>query len=41
MRLPVPDASDYKLVLSSDDAAFGGHDRVAAGQTFVHEKVEM
>ena len=41
LRLPVPDAADYKLVLSTDDAAFGGHDRVAAGQTFVHEKVEM
>lgn len=41
LRLPVPDATDYKLVLSTDDAAFGGHDRVAAGQTFVHERVEM
>ena len=41
LRLPVPDAADYKLVLSTDDAAFGGHDRVAAGQTFIHEKVEM
>ena len=41
LRIPVPDASDYRLLLSSDDAAFGGHDRVAAGQTFVAEDVPM
>ncbi|MBC8142927.1 MAG: alpha amylase C-terminal domain-containing protein [Armatimonadetes bacterium] len=27
-RVPVPDRADYALILSTDDAAFGGHDRV-------------
>ncbi|MEE9404092.1 MAG: alpha amylase C-terminal domain-containing protein [Algisphaera sp.] len=41
LRLPVPDASDYRLVLSSDDTAFGGHGRVKTGQVYAHEKDEM
>jgi 1,4-alpha-glucan branching enzyme len=35
LRIPVPDMSDYRLVLCSDDRAFGGFGNVAGGQTYI------
>jgi 1,4-alpha-glucan branching enzyme len=31
---PVPEAGKYELILNTDDAAFGGHGRVAAGVNY-------
>jgi 1,4-alpha-glucan branching enzyme len=38
LRIPVPDQTDYKLILDTDDAAFEGFDRVAKGMKYVWEK---
>jgi 1,4-alpha-glucan branching enzyme len=35
LRIPVPDQSDYKLILDSDDKAFEGFGRVASGMKYV------
>ncbi len=37
-RIPVPDATDYRLVLTTDDKNFAGHGRVTDGQQFVWQK---
>jgi 1,4-alpha-glucan branching enzyme len=34
LRIPLPEPSDYRVVLDSDARLFGGHGRVAEGQTF-------
>ena len=34
LRIPVPDAKDYKLILDSDEKRFEGFGRVAAGTTY-------
>ncbi len=41
LRIPVPDRSDYQLLLDTDAEVFGGQGRVAAGQKHVWEDVPM
>ncbi|MDB5298168.1 MAG: 1,4-alpha-glucan (Glycogen) branching enzyme GH3-type [Phycisphaerales bacterium] len=41
LRIPVPDPTDYRLVLDSDEARFGGAGRVAAGATYWKQDVPM
>lgn len=41
LRIPVPDARDYRLVLDTDDARFEGFGRVQPGQTFPVQDVAM
>lgn len=38
-RLGMPDATDYRLVLNSDDFWFGGHGIVTPGQVYPHQEV--
>jgi 1,4-alpha-glucan branching enzyme len=38
-RLPVPDPTDYRVVLNSDDAQFSGFARVAENMTYPRENV--
>jgi len=38
-RVGVPDATDYKLVLNTDDMWFGGHGEVVSGQVYPHQRV--
>jgi 1,4-alpha-glucan branching enzyme len=37
-RIGVPDPADYRLVLATDDAAFGGFGRVTTGQTYPRQQ---
>ncbi|HEX8914525.1 MAG TPA: alpha-amylase family glycosyl hydrolase [Humisphaera sp.] len=41
LRVPVPDPADYRLVLDTDDGAFGGFARVAADVTYIRQDVPM
>lgn len=41
LRLPVPDPSDYRVVLNTDDAAFEGQGRVADGAVYPKQDVPM
>ena len=41
LRIPVPDAADYRVVLNTDDAQFGGHGRGASGATYPVQPVPM
>lgn len=41
LRIPVPDQTDYRLVLSTDAKRFNGQDRVQEEQTFVWEPKPM
>jgi 1,4-alpha-glucan branching enzyme len=41
LRIPVPDASDYQVVLNTDDAAFGGAGRVTANVVYPIQRVPM
>ena len=41
LRVPVPDQSDYRVVLSSDEKQFGGFSRVKAGQTYPWQDVAI
>ena len=34
LRIPVPDARSYAVILNSDELAYGGHGRVAEGMTY-------
>jgi 1,4-alpha-glucan branching enzyme len=38
-RVGVPDATDYKLILNTDDIWFGGHGEVLAGQVYPVQSV--
>jgi 1,4-alpha-glucan branching enzyme len=38
LRIPVPDGTDYKLILDSDDPAFEGFGRIAKGAKYVWDK---
>ena len=38
LRIPVPDPTDYKLILDSDSPDFEGFNRVAAGMKYIYEK---
>jgi 1,4-alpha-glucan branching enzyme len=39
LRIPVPDATDYKLVVDTDATPFEGFGRVAAGMKYPYEQV--
>jgi 1,4-alpha-glucan branching enzyme len=41
LRIPVPDAEDYQVILNSDDAAFSGHNRVAVNMRYPVQAVPM
>ncbi|MBV9850901.1 MAG: alpha amylase C-terminal domain-containing protein [Armatimonadetes bacterium] len=41
LRIPVPDAADYRVVLDSDDARFGGLGRVAPDTLYPRQSVPM
>ncbi len=41
LRIPVPDPTDYRLALDTDDARFGGFGRVASRMTYPREGVGM
>ncbi len=41
LRIPVPDAADYQVVLNTDASEFGGHGRVNDRQIYPWQKVEM
>ncbi len=41
LRLPVPDRSDYRVVLDTDSPAFGGNGLVRAGQHYPWQDVPM
>jgi len=41
LRIPVPDQADYKVVLNTDDRAFGGMGRVAEGMVYPCQPVPM
>ncbi len=41
LRIPVPDPTDYKIVLDTDSAEFGGHQRVAPGMTYPAQSIPM
>lgn len=41
LRIPVPDPTDYRVVLQTDAAEFGGFDRVQTGQVYPGQKVGM
>jgi 1,4-alpha-glucan branching enzyme len=38
LRIPVPDPTDYKLIVDSDDPAFEGFGRIAKGVKYVWDK---
>ncbi len=39
LRIPVPDAEDYRLVLDTDDRAFEGQGRIAEGMSYPWQSV--
>jgi 1,4-alpha-glucan branching enzyme len=39
LRIPVPDPTDYRIVLDSDEKSFEGFGRVASGQTYHKQDV--
>ncbi len=41
LRLPVPDAKDYKVILNTDDTLFEGHGLVAQNMVYPEQKVPM
>ena len=41
LRIPVPDAADYRVVLDTDDARFGGLGRVAPDTLYPRQAVPM
>ena len=41
LRIPVPDPSDYRVVLQTDSPEFGGFNRVKTGQIYPWQQVEM
>jgi len=41
LRIPAPDASDYRVVLNTDAAAFGGHQSVAEDARYPWQHVPM
>ena len=41
LRIPVPDAEDYCVILSSDDSAYSGHGRVAIDQSYGIQSIGM
>lgn len=41
LRLPVPDAADYRVLLDTDAAEFGGQQRVEAGSVYPKQDVPM
>jgi 1,4-alpha-glucan branching enzyme len=41
LRIPVPDAADYQVVLNTDDRDFGGHGRVQEGMVYPRQNVPM
>ena len=41
LRIPVPDAGDYRVVLNTDDVQFGGHGRGASGAVYPGQAVPM
>ncbi len=41
LRIPVPEAQDYEVVLDSDDLRFGGHGRSALDVRYVWQDVPM
>ena len=41
LRIPVPDATDYSVILNSDAGEFGGRDLVAAGVVYPVQSVPM
>ena len=41
LRIPVPDPADYRIVLNTDDARFGGAGRVADGVAYPRQPVPM
>lgn len=41
LRIPVPDAGDYGMVLDTDQACFGGHDRVQAETVYPGQAVPL
>ncbi|MFW5697934.1 MAG: alpha amylase C-terminal domain-containing protein, partial [Fimbriimonadaceae bacterium] len=41
LRLPVPDAADYQVLLDTDAAEFGGQQRVEAGSVYPKQDVPM
>jgi 1,4-alpha-glucan branching enzyme len=41
LRIPVPDPKNYKVILDTDEARFGGFGRVAPGATYPKQDVPM
>ena len=41
LRIPVPDPKNYKVILDTDEARFGGFGRVASGVTYPKQDVPM
>ncbi len=41
LRIPVPDSSDYRVVLDTDAVEFGGFGLVYQGQVYAHQSVPM
>lgn len=41
LRIPIPDASDYRLVVNTDAVEFGGHGLVAPGMVYPKQDVPM
>jgi len=41
LRIPIPDQTDYRLVLDTDAEPFGGHNRVAAEMSYPWQPVPM
>ena len=41
LRIPVPEAQDYRVVLSTDEAQFGGFDRVDLSTETIWQDVPM
>jgi 1,4-alpha-glucan branching enzyme len=41
LRIPVPDATDYQVILNTDDLRYGGHGRAANGATYHLQSVPM
>jgi 1,4-alpha-glucan branching enzyme len=41
LRIPVPDPRDYRVILDTDAAEFGGRQRVAAGMTYPCQPAPM
>ncbi|WP_395089933.1 alpha-amylase family glycosyl hydrolase [Armatimonas sp.] len=41
LRIPIPEATDYCLLLDTDRAEFGGQERIVAGSRFIWEPVAV